>query len=310
VTSLEERLADRPRFHDVDQLLARGHDLFEGAVICLPNDETPRAIARLAAAGKHILTEKPVAVSAQVARPALDAVRAAGIAFQTGYMWRYDSLAERLRDMVADGRFGRLISIEMLFVTSSIARRGPGHYLFDRERTGRGFFNWLACHWLDVLPFVTGQTVQAVTARVGVFAETPAAVEDGGSVILELSGGGLATFIGGYWLPRWLTDSHWTLRGTDRWVDWEPSRASTGGALRIHGPQPQFHAMEEDFPLPVDPTPGYGGARATRLIRDWLSAWNQGNPCRNTIVSTLATLELLDAIYRSSDEGCRVTLKA
>ena len=155
----------------------------------------PAAALQLAKAGKHILVEKPAAASADDLRLLVDAVRAAGVAFQNGYIWRYHEAAGRLREMVADGRFGKLVSIEMLYVTSSVARRGADHYLFDADTSGGGFFNWLACHYLDLLFFITGQAVQGVTARTGVFGPTQADVEDGGTAILELEGGGIATLV-------------------------------------------------------------------------------------------------------------------
>jgi UDP-N-acetyl-2-amino-2-deoxyglucuronate dehydrogenase len=304
LTSLEERLANVPRFATVDELLAWNQ--FDGAVVCLPNDQSPAAIAQLARAGKHVLAEKPVAASAAAFQSAYDALHAAKVAFQAGYLWRYDPAAERLRDMVRDGRFGKLLSVEMGFVTSDVRRRGPGHYLFDPQVSGHGFFNWLACHWLDLLFYITGQAVVGVTARVGTFGVSPVAVDDGGVAILDLSGGGIATFLGGYWLPRWTGESHWSLRGSERWVHWSPNKSGTGGVLDIHGPQPQFLAMDETFTLPVDTTPGYGGLRNVALVRDWIDSARTGHPCRNTPHSTRATLQLLDAIYESSTTGRRV----
>jgi predicted dehydrogenase len=304
--SLEERHRGAKRFDSVDRLLAEGRELFDGAIVCLPNSESPAAAAKLASAGKHILVEKPGAASAADAKQIVDSVQKAGVAFQTGYMWRYDEGANRLRDMIADGRFGKLISVEMSFVTSDVNRRGPLHYLFDPATSGHGFFNWLACHWLDLLLYITGDAVAGVTARVGRFGATAVEVEDGGAVILDLAGGGLATFLGGYWLPRWTGESQWTLRGSQRWVHWDPSRPGTGGVLAIHGPQPQFHAMEEVFSIPPDKTPGYGGYRAVLLLRDWIESARTGRPCRNSAVSLHDTLALLDAIYRASDEGRRI----
>jgi len=306
--SLEEQLAGVPRFDTVEALIDGGQ--FDGAFVCLSNDAAPAAVTLLAAAGKHVLAEKPLAASAEQARPALDAVRASGVAFQTGYLWRYDEGANRLRAMAADGRFGRLTSIEMTFVTSDVARRNPAHYLFDPAKSGGGFFNWLACHWLDLLLYVTAEAVVGATARVGVFGGTPIAVDDGGVAILDLEGGGLATFLGGYWHPRWVGESHWCLRGTQRWVHWDPNRAGTGGVLEIHGPQPQWNAMDETFTLPPDSTPGYGGRRAAALVLDWIEAARAGGrPCRNTPASTLAVLTLLDVINQASREGRRVSCR-
>lgn len=305
LASLEERWADVPRFGSLDELLAA--DQFDGALVTLPSCDTPRALTQLAQAGKHILTEKPCGVSAAAFRPAHDAIRQAGVAFQNGYLWRYDGGANRLRRMLRDAQFGQLISVEMTYVTSDAIRRGPGHYLFDAAASGGGFFHWLACHYLDLLLYLSIDPVVAVTARIGVFGPTPLGVDDGGTAILELASGALVTFTGGYWIPRWRGETRWSLRGSQRWVHWDPTRHGTGGVLEIHGPQPQWHALDEMYALPSDATPGYGGQRGVDLVADWLAAaqWPDAT-CRNTPASTLATLELLDAIAQSSREGRRV----
>ena len=305
--SLEQRYADLPRFETVKALLRDGSDLFDGALVCLPNNTGPEAVIQLAQAGKHILLEKPGAANAADARRMAEAVRTAGVAFQSGYMWRYEEGANRLRDMMTDGSFGKLISLEMTWTTSDVFRRDPGHYLFDPKESGPvGFFNWLGCHHLDLLSYVTSQTVTGVTARVGNFGGTPIDMEDGGSAILDLSGGGMATFTGGYWHPRWVNDIQWTLRGTQRWVHWDPSRTGTGGVLEIHGPQPQFMAMRETFELPPDDTPGYGGKAMVALLRDWVRCAHEGGDCRNTPESMVAVLKTIDRIYESSRSGRRV----
>jgi len=304
--SLEERYSSAARFDTVEQLIDWGQ--FDGALVCLSNRGGHPAIEALAKAGKHVLAEKPVAASADDARSMAAAVEAAGIAFQSGYMWRYDQLADRLRKMVADDRFGKLISIEMTYVTSDVRRRGLEHYLFDPSQSGdAGFFNWLACHYLDSLLYITQRKVVGVTARVGLFGAIDVPVEDGGVAVLELEGGGLATLIGGYWIPRWSGETRWCFRGSERWVHWEPARAGTGGALEIHGPMPQWNAMDETFTLPPDTASGYGGTRCLEAIRDWLAAARaRGRPCRNTPASTIATLELIDTIYQASREGRRI----
>ena len=304
-TSLEERYAHLPRFDTVDALLAGCE--FDGAVVCLSNQQGPEVLCQLAAAGKHLLAEKPVAGSLEDGRRIAAAVEQAGIAFQTGYNWRYDLAANRLREMIADGRFGKLISVEMSFVTSDVSHRGPDHYLFDPLVSQAGFFNWLACHFLDLLLYITSQQVVGVTSRVGVFSDTPLDVEDGGIALLDLSGGGMATFLGGYWIPRWAGEAHWCIRGSKRWVHWDPSREGTGGVLEIHGPQPQWYATEEVFTVEPDETPGYGGRNGVALVTDWIEAAGKGGEaCRNTTGSMTDVLELIEMIYQASSEGRRV----
>ena len=306
LASLEERHAQLPRFDSIETLFTDGGNLFDGALVCLPNNVGPDAVIALVQAGKHILLEKPGAANAADARRMVEAVRGAKVAFQNGFMWRYDELTNRLRDMVREGRFGELISVEMTYATSDVSRRDSSHYLFDAEQSGGGFFNWLACHHIDLLQYVTGEAITGVTSRVGIFGGTETEVEDGGSALLDLAGGGLATFTGGYWHPRWMNDVQWTLRGTQRWVHWAPDRAGTGGALDIHGPQPQFMAMDEVFELPPDTVGGYGGHKMVNLLRDWIRCARDGGDCRNTPESTTATLEIIDAIYEASEKGRRV----
>lgn len=302
LTSLEEKYAYLPRYDTVTELIQQ-HS-FDGAIVCLPNVETPAVVEQLARAGKHVLVEKPGAASEAAFHAAAVAVRESGIAFQNGYLWRYDPGSERLRTMIADGRFGQLISLEAGLFTSDVHRRGPAHYLFDPQHTGRGgFFNWLMCHFVDLIGYLIPEPIVQVTARVGRFGRTPVAVDDGGTAILELANGALVTLTGGYWLPRWTGESHWCIRGSERWVRWDPNKPGTGGEFLIRGPQPQFLAMNETFTLPEDKTPGYGGMRGVRLIRDWVTSARTREPhCRNTIETTVQTLRILDRIYQSSDE--------
>src|SRR5205823_4818776 len=96
--SLEERYADLPRYESVQELLSG--ITFDAAVVCMANRDGPAAIADLANAGKHALAEKPVAASAADGRQIVEAVERSGVVLQTGYMWRYEDIANRLKRMV------------------------------------------------------------------------------------------------------------------------------------------------------------------------------------------------------------------
>ncbi len=307
ITSLEERYSELPRYDSVSELLQS--EQFDAAIVAVSNRHSANIIEELAAAGKHILAEKPVAGRTEDAERIKQAVDDAGVAFQTGYMWRYDDCANRLKRMIDEGRFGKLISLESVYATSDVNRRGPAHYLFDVEESYAGFFSWLHCHHIDLLQYISGQTVTAVTSRVGNFSATEVDVEDGGTAILDLESGAIATLIGGYWIPRWAGEVHWTIRGSQRWVHWDPSRPNTAGSLEIHGPQPQWYAMEETYDAPVDSTPGYGGLPGVALLKDWLAMMRgEVEQCRNTTSSMLSTVKIVDTILQASQEGRRIQL--
>jgi predicted dehydrogenase len=305
LASLEEKYAAVPRFADIETLLSDGE--FEGAIVCLSNRESPSIIRRLINSGKHVLVEKPGAGTASELSSLVAACEERAIAFQSGYMWRYDDIANRLKTMVADGQFGKLVHIDMKFVTVDVQRRDPNHYLFDAEQSKRGFFNWLACHHVDLLSFITDRELVAVTAKLGRFGETDTPLDDGGTAIFELEGNVLATFTGGYWLPRWDGVSQWSLYGSKRWVHWYPTFPDTSGRLEIHGPKPHWFAMDDTYDSPPDSTPGYGGSRGMALVDDWLDSFQTGVPCRNSPESLVKTLHWMDAVYQASDNGQRVS---
>ncbi|MEC7564379.1 MAG: Gfo/Idh/MocA family oxidoreductase [Planctomycetota bacterium] len=303
--SLQQRYVQLPRYDSVRDLIA--NEDFDAAVVCLPNTETVATVEQLTTAGKHILLEKPGAGRVADAEQIKALVDQSNIAFQTGYMWRYDECANRLRNMVIDGQFGKLISIEAKYVTSDIHRRGREHYLFDADTSFTGFFNWLACHHLDLLLYITRQSVTAITARVGIFGSVPAEVEDGGTALLDLEHGALATITGGYWVPRWAGEMYWTFRGSERWVHWDPSRQGTAGTLEIHGPQPQWYAMEDELQTDPDSVSGYGGAPGVALLEDWFAMIHGTvTACRNTTQTMLDTVMLVEQILTASDQGRRI----
>ena len=109
----------------------------DAAVVLLSNLEGPPAMVELADAGKHIVGEKPGTGTLADAQAILDAVERSGVTFAMAYQNRYSENAGRLKQMIANGQFGKVISIENISVTTDVRLRLGGgnladpHYLFD-----------------------------------------------------------------------------------------------------------------------------------------------------------------------------------
>lgn len=78
----------------------------EAVVIATPDKFHAQAIRTAAAAGKHILCEKPIATSMSDAREALAAVSKAGVRLQIGFMRHYDPAYESAMKRVEAGEIG------------------------------------------------------------------------------------------------------------------------------------------------------------------------------------------------------------
>jgi UDP-N-acetylglucosamine 3-dehydrogenase len=221
ICSMEESYSHLPRFDTVGAAI---RDLeFDGALVLLSNLESPPAMIELAQAGKHIVAEKPGIGTVADGEAIVEAARAAGVAVMPAYNNRFHQCARRLKRMVEQNQFGKLISFEVTTVTTDVRLRNPSHFLFDpvqnnmAEGSG-GYFSWLGCHTIDMIYYILGQKIIGVTAVVGRFGGQETAVEDGGTAILELANGMLVTMIGGYWIPKRAGEGGWTVRGTERWV--------------------------------------------------------------------------------------------
>src|SRR5687767_1305254 len=88
------------------------------ALVCRRNDVNPETVVAAARAGKHVLSEKPVATTAANLKPVLNEGEKAGVTLAVCYPWRCHPAAIDLRDFVASGLLGRLLAVEARMVTS------------------------------------------------------------------------------------------------------------------------------------------------------------------------------------------------
>jgi len=128
---------------------------FNVADICLPTDLHAEAIIAAACAGKHIFCEKPLALDADEAERALQAVEKSGVSLQIGQCIRFWPEYQALEAFVKSGRGGKLLSL-------SLQRRAgrPGYsrdnWLHDSRRS-KGAALDLHIHDTDYVLHLLGQ---------------------------------------------------------------------------------------------------------------------------------------------------------
>ena len=114
-----------------------------------------------AAAGKHVLCEKPLALTLSDARDMRDACRRAGVVMGTNHHLRSSDTHRKMRELVAAGTIGEVLS----------ARVHTTRYLPDVLQTWRltepssgGIILDITVHDADTLRFILGDEVEAVSA--------------------------------------------------------------------------------------------------------------------------------------------------
>ena len=303
--TLSPRLAPRfrelPFYTDLGAMLAAEH--LDLALVTLSPRDAPAAIERLAAAGVHMLVDKPVAKTADEARRAFAAARKAGVKVTVGLGKRVSLGWLDAKGMIESGRLGRILSAEAIFTTSSVAVRDPENHLFDASRSGHGILHWLGVHDVDALMWMTGERIVEVQAMTANVLGAPIEVEDAVSIAFRFSGGGLGTlhFVNAF--PRPASDGYLAFRGEKGSV-----KISSDGDLTWLGPgSREDPVLTEERHYTVADVGGYG-ATALVEISDLLAAIREDRDPLVTGEDLVRALEVIDAAYESAATGRRVTI--
>ena len=134
-----------PRHHgSYDDLLADPD--VEAVYIPLPNHLHAEWTLRAAAAGKHVLCEKPLALTAAQAAEMVEGCRAAGVLLMEAFMYRLHPMWLRVRELVTTGTIGELEAIQVFFAYHNV---DPGNIRNIAEYGGGALMD-VGCYAINV----------------------------------------------------------------------------------------------------------------------------------------------------------------
>ena len=131
--------------------------------VCTPTDSHAALVLQAAAAGRHVVCEKPMARTLDEAEAMLAACAAAGVHLHVGHLVRYVEAYAAARDAVGAGEVGDLTRLRLYRGTATPAW---GDWFADPARSG-GVLLDLGIHDIDVARWIAGEVV-------GVEASVPA----------------------------------------------------------------------------------------------------------------------------------------
>jgi len=171
----------------------------DAVVIGTPNMlHHPQAMAALAA-GKHVLLDKPMAITVIEGEEIAAAASAAGLTLLVGHMWRYRDEVIATRDRIAAGGIGRPVRTRGYGIH---AGWGPSGWFTDPALAGGGALIDMGIHAIDTVRFLLGDPQPArVTASLGT-AHGAYDVDDDGVVLIDWSNGVRSVVECGWWQPR------------------------------------------------------------------------------------------------------------
>lgn len=143
-----------------------GRDDIDLVSIATPNFLHREIAVEAARNGKHVLCEKPLANNLEEARQMLDAVEKAGVKHCCGYSYRFTPSLALARQLVQEGRIGRIYHVFVRYAQDWITNPNFGMvWRFDKKMAGSGPLGDLSAHSVDATRFVTGLEFKEVTGN-------------------------------------------------------------------------------------------------------------------------------------------------
>lgn len=293
-----------PQFYtDLDRLIAEsGCEIVD---ICLPNFLHAEATLKAAAAGKHIIIEKPLAVTLEEADRMIDACKKAKVKLMYAEELCFAPKYERMRQLVKEGAIGDLFMLKQ-----SEKHSGPhSDWFYDVNLSGGGVLMDMGCHAFQWFRWMLGnKKALSVTASMNtVLHKGRTKGEDNSVVIIEFEDGVTA-----------VAENSWAKHGG---MDDRSEAYGTGGVIYAdlfmgnaaisYSKNGYGYAMEK-----ADTTVGWS-------FTVFEEVFNQGYPhelkhfvdCVRNNKQPLVTgddgrvvLEIIYAAYASAGQGKKITL--
>ncbi len=268
----------------------------DAVYVATPNHLHADAVAVLAAAGKAVLCEKPMATNLADARRMAAACRRAGTLYGTAFDQRHHPAHRAMRDAIRGGTIGRPSAVRIVYACWVGADWADGaareNWRIDAAKAGGGALIDLAPHGLDLVEFLLSSPVVEIAAMMQTRIQDYA-VDDGAVLIGRTGDGVLATLNVAYNCPETLPRRRLEVVGSMGMLVAEDTMGQDPGGrvTRIDG------VTGASAPLPVTDA---DASPFLNQVRAFGAAMRSGDWAEFSAERDLHTMALIEAAYASS----------
>jgi predicted dehydrogenase len=171
-----------------------GHSDVDAVIVCTPDWAHREICVEAAAAGKHILVEKPLAMTVADCDEIVRSAEAAGVVLMVGQILRFDPRYVAAKAAIASGEIG---AVSYLY-----ARRSNTAFQARRVEGKTSVLHYLAVHDVDWMLWAMGEPVTQVQAMASRKVLTDLGVDDGVFLLLRFMGGAVGCVEVGWARPE------------------------------------------------------------------------------------------------------------
>jgi predicted dehydrogenase len=278
---------------DLEQLMSEQR--VDAVSVCTPTGLHRRFVEIAAAAGAHVLLEKPMATSVDDCDAIDRACRAAGVTLMLGFTHRFHPELQEAARIVGSGGIGKPMLAQDVFSFGEF-EPWPDWY-YDHALSGGGELMHDGVHMADRLEWVMGSRIVDVFGRTTSYARGIHGVEDGGVAIFAFENGAIASIF--------VNQARYPLRSDADSVPM-PGRME----LEIHGARGTiryrtWHELVVDIAGEATRTiarDGPGGEMRAE-VREFLDAVREGRPPIVGAAEGRRGIAVIQAIYESERRG-------
>lgn len=275
--------------------------------ICAANYAHAELSIKALEAGKHVLCEKPMAVTLEDCEAMLAAAEKAGKRLMIGQNQRLAKAHLCAKEMLEKGEIGKVVSFRSSFghggpETWSISP-GKDTWFFDKKRAAMGAMADLGIHKTDLLRFLLGQDVVRTTARLCTLDKRGPddeliGVDDNAFCIYEMSGGAFGTMTAS-WTYYGAEDNSTVLYGTEGIMRIYDDPAHSIVVIKADGSR-EFYDVEQ--------IQTNDNQTASGVIDEFVSAVIEERPSIFDAADVINSMKAVFASIRSAEEGKTVNV--
>ena len=295
------------RFHSrkmetLDELLV--NEMLDAVYIAVPHYLLAPLTHKVLEAGKHALTEKPLATSLEEIDQLITLSTSRQLVLGVFYEMRYAPANALARELIQEGAIGRIIGVQIqtlidkppAYWQSGYGRRSVNPWRGIKTQAGGGVVLMNTSHLIDALIYITELTVVSVSGEIGNLLSN-VEVEDTAAATLRLSNGAIGSLMAGAHISGAHNEERCFIYGTEGQIRLPDPYGSDSLQVYLKRTWEDLTA-DQWHSIPTPPVPVYQQA-----IADFARAVQSGGCALTDVYAARQVLSVVLAIYRSAAEN-------
>lgn len=293
----------------VAALLDLGVDVIS---VCTPHPTHEAVVVEAAARGVNVLCEKPIAISAESAKRMTDAAAEAGVKLGVIFQRRFWPAAQRIRNAIDDGRIGTpILGSCSILLHRDVAYYSSAAWRGTWETDGGGALMTQGIHYVDILQWYMGDVVEVTAHYNTLVFQEHIEVEDVVVATLRFASGAVATIHATTAASPSLGARVAVTGSTGATVsltEFPEGAEGVNDLWSVPGEETHVDVYAEGVGrnIPLDAINAALVPFHTLQIQDFINAVNSDTEPAVSGFEALKSLEIIAAIYKSSETGLPV----